>query len=181
MSLWEWIFSIGSICWIGEIIRFRNRSESKSGAAEQVSFYLIFLVLSGTIVCAFLFANETVSSIMRIFSCILLWCGVSLRLWGILHLKQQFTRHVVVASGDQLVSSGPYRFLRHPLYSGLLLITMSFPLFTGQFGLFILSGLLMFIFLLYRIRIEEAMLTKGFGPAYTVWAAKRKRLIPFIY
>ncbi|MGI1805807.1 methyltransferase family protein [Exiguobacterium sp. TDN 0502] len=181
MSLWEWIFSIGSICWIGEMIRFRNRSESKAGTAEQISFYLIFSVLSGTIICAFLFAEETVSQAMRIISCFLLWSGVALRLWGILHLKQQFTRHVVVASGDELVSSGPYRFLRHPLYTGLLFITISFPLFTGQLVLLVFSGLLMIGFLLYRIRIEEAMLTKGFGPAYTQWAAKRKRLIPFIY
>ncbi len=181
MTLWEWIFSIGSICWIGEMIRFRNRSESKSGAAEQVSFYLIFLVLSGTIVGSFLFADETVFLWMRISSCLLLWGGVALRLWGILHLKQQFTRHVVVAADDKLVSSGPYRFLRHPLYSGLLLITISFPLFTGQMVLFVFAGVFMFVFLLYRIRIEEAMLTKGLGPAYTAWASKRKRLIPFIY
>ncbi|WP_449402700.1 hypothetical protein [Exiguobacterium artemiae] len=43
------------------------------------------------------------------------------------------------------------------------------------------AGILMFIALLHRIRIEEQMLTKGFGPAYTDWARKRKRLIPFIY
>jgi protein-S-isoprenylcysteine O-methyltransferase Ste14 len=112
------------------MIRIRNRSDSRSGAAEQVSFYLIFLVLSGTFVCSFLFADESVSPWFRITSCLLLWSGVTLGLWGILHLKQQFTRQVVVAADDKLVSSGPYRFLRHPLYSGLLLITMSIPPFT---------------------------------------------------
>jgi len=80
VTLWEWIFSIGSVCWISEMIRFRNRSDSQSGAAEQVSFYLIFLVLSGTIVCSFLFADESVSPWLRITSCLLLWSGVALRL-----------------------------------------------------------------------------------------------------
>lgn len=181
MSILDYAFILVSLFWLLELFLFRNRQKESSPYAEQRSFYLIFITLSLTIIFSLLFSRTDESLPRQIIGLGCLGGGVFLRYWGILHLKNQFTRHVTVNTGDRLVSTGPYRTLRHPLYTGLLFITIGFPLFFANWIVTIVAGLVMFFMLRHRIRIEETLLTAGFGPAYTEWATTRKRLIPFIY
>ncbi|WP_393964692.1 methyltransferase family protein [Exiguobacterium sp. S22-S28] len=174
-------FIIISLLWLLELLLFRNRQKEPSPLEERRSFYWILATLLGTIIFSILLAPSKSHVLSQQIGLLLLTLGVFLRYWGIYHLKHQFTRHVTVNSGDQLVSTGPYRALRHPLYTGLLFITAGFPLYFGHLILTLFATVLMFFALLHRIRIEERLLTEGFGPAYTAWARKRKRLIPFIY
>ena len=181
MSVLDYAFILVSLFWLLELFLFRNRQKEPSPYAEQRSFYLILLTLSLSILFSLLFSSTDQHVFWKVIGLSCLGGGVFLRYWGILHLKQQFTRHVTVNTGDRLVSTGPYRTLRHPLYTGLLFITIGFPLFFGNGFVTLGAGLVMFFMLRHRIRIEEALLTAGFGPAYTEWAMQRKRLIPFIY
>ncbi|MFP3488608.1 isoprenylcysteine carboxylmethyltransferase family protein, partial [Staphylococcus sp. SIMBA_130] len=107
--------------------------------------------------------------------------GIGLRYWGIQELGRFFSRNVIVEQKVDLVSSGPYRLLRHPLYTGLLLTLVGLPIYIGTWGGGILSFLLLVPALLYRIRIEERMLFDSVGETYHEWGKERYRLIPFIY
>lgn len=183
----EWmdlILIIVSCFWIVEVWRFRNRKEATDGSVERKSFYFVaatmIAVFSLSVISSVVF--ETPPSItQQMIGLTLYIAGVSLRYWGILHLRHQFTRHVVVRPEDELVSSGPYRYLRHPLYTGLLLITFGFSLYFLHWVIALIGAGITSLALLYRIHIEEGMLIRHFGQAYRTWSKSRKRLFPFIY
>ncbi len=184
MSLAEWIFIIISIAWVGEFIFFRNRGTGEGDPLEQKSFYYILLSLLGMIGLA-LILQELRGSAAEAFviwaGLILFAAGVGLRYWGILHLKAQFTRHVTVREGDQIVSTGPYSKLRHPLYTGLFFIGTGMALFFASIIATLAGAILLTVTLLIRIRYEEQLLVSKFGPEYEEWMKRRYRLIPFIY
>lgn len=184
MSWTDWLLILISICWLGEMIIFRNRQESSDGQSEHKSFYTVSFIILSVFLASLVFSglSHTIpSTFQRIIGLIFYSLGVSLRFWGITHLRNQFTRHVVVQPTDELASSGPYRFLRHPLYTGLLSITFGFSLYFLTWWLAIFGAILTSIALLQRIHIEEQMLVTHFGQKYINWSKSRKRLFPFIY
>ncbi|MCJ1907604.1 methyltransferase family protein [Planococcus ruber] len=185
MAVAEWMFIGISVIWIGEFIFFRNRGVGEGDPYEKKSFYYILAALGATIAAALLLqeigTGTEIGRFMRGTGLVLFALGVFLRFWGILHLKSQFTRHVTVREGDEIVSSGPYRMLRHPLYTALLLIGIGMALFCTSLIAAILGGALVIWTLLKRISYEEELLIEKFGPAYAEWMKKRARLVPFIY
>lgn len=106
--------------------------------------------------------------------------GMLLRLYSIYYLRENFTYVVNVKAGHRLVTTGPYRYVRHPAYTGLLIY------FTGV--AFVLSDLyIWFIIIAYvgvavwrRIRMEERSLRAHFGEEYLAWRRRTKYLIPFL-
>ncbi|GAA1275783.1 phosphatidylethanolamine N-methyltransferase family protein [Kitasatospora nipponensis] len=109
---------------------------------------------------------------------LLLWLGVAVRLWAV-HSPGRYFRGVVhVQSGHQVVRAGPYRHVRHPAYSGLLVAIVGLALGTGNLVALLLITLCTTLGLLYRIRVEERVLTQGLGAAYAQYATGRPRLIP---
>lgn len=185
MTIIEWIFTAISLLWIGEFVIFRNRGVGQGDSLEKRTFFTIFTVLIATIIAAMVLQElqpfATLALIGQLVGIILLATGVFLRFWGIIHLKSQFTRYVTVREGDEIVSTGPYRKLRHPLYTGLLLITLGMALFFGSLIAAIIGGIAIVWALLQRINYEERLLIEKFGPDYEQWMKKRARLIPFIY
>lgn len=115
-----------------------------------------------------------------------LWAGVALvvvggaiRQWAIRTLGQFFTDRARVVEGHQLIQHGPYRRVRHPAYSGLVLVFLGFPLALGSaLGLALMASLgVLAIFM--RLRVEEALLADYFGIAWDDYAARTPRLLPF--
>ncbi|RWZ52328.1 isoprenylcysteine carboxylmethyltransferase family protein [Halobacillus fulvus] len=185
MNPFEILFLMVAAAWLFEFILFRNRHPEEGGRLERQSFPLILVAIL-LAVSVSLFMREL--DIGVITSPVLHWAGlflftggVLLRYWGILHLKEQFTRDVSVQQGDKLVSSGPYRKLRHPLYTGLFCIVVGFCLGVGNLWTAFGCGMLVTVALLHRIRIEEAMLIEAHGDLYRNWCKSRYRLIPFVY
>lgn len=183
MTLIDWIFILLGAVWTAEFVLFRNRG-TENDPVERGSFYRILAVLLGTILAAFLLQEmqgEEIAPVLKIVGTVLFATGVFLRFWGILHLKAQFTRHVTVREGDEIVSTGPYRKLRHPLYTGLFFIALGMPLYFTSPIAAVAGGALMVWALLKRIDYEEKLLIEKFGVQYEEWMKERARLIPFLY
>jgi protein-S-isoprenylcysteine O-methyltransferase Ste14 len=106
--------------------------------------------------------------------------GLGLRYLGSKALGENFTRHVAVSSSMKLVSTGPYQYLRHPLYLGLFLITLGFPIYVGNWLALVVGLPLLFIGFSWRMKVEELALTK-IHPSYAQWLKQRYRFVPFIY
>jgi protein-S-isoprenylcysteine O-methyltransferase len=107
--------------------------------------------------------------------------GLILRWYGIIRLGRFFTTSVAIAEGHQLISTGLYRFMRHPSYTGLLLMYLAIGIRCENVLSLVMMTLPMCIALRYRMGIEEDALTEAFGNGYTDYMRKTKRLIPFLY
>jgi protein-S-isoprenylcysteine O-methyltransferase Ste14 len=109
------------------------------------------------------------------------WLGLLLRWWSFASLGSYFTL-VVKASEDQpVVERGPYRVLRHPSYTGLLLAMTGAGLMLGNWVSVVGAAGLVLIALIYRLRIEERALGAALGDRYRQFAAGRARLIPYVW
>ena len=88
---------------------------------------------------------------------------------------------VEVDAGQAVVSTGPYRRVRHPSYSGLLLIVAGFGLAAGNWLALVICIVLPLSAVLRRIQVEEAELTGMLGDRYRAYQAQTKRLIPGLW
>jgi protein-S-isoprenylcysteine O-methyltransferase len=107
--------------------------------------------------------------------------GMILRWYSIIHLGRFFTVNVAIAADHQLVDTGPYRFVRHPSYTGALLAFIGFALVLRNWASVLVISLPIALAFLYRINIEERALVQGLGEGYRAYIKRTKRLIPFVY
>lgn len=119
--------------------------------------------------------------LITILGLVLSASGAITRYLSIRALGVYFTYELRVEAGQQIIQEGPYRYIRHPGYTGILLLLAGLPLiFQSWYGFFWL-GLVCGSFMLIRIPHEETMLLDAFGETYRVYTKRTKRLIPFIY
>lgn len=109
------------------------------------------------------------------------WAGVALRWWGVLTLGSYFKLTVVVEDDHKVVDRGPYRVIRHPGYSGAMLIFLGLGLVLDNWLSVAAAVLLPVPGMLARIRVEEAELTRALGESYRSYAARTDRLIPGLW
>jgi protein-S-isoprenylcysteine O-methyltransferase Ste14 len=109
------------------------------------------------------------------------WAGTLLRWWSFVTLGRYFTVVVQTSADQPVIDRGPYRFLRHPSYSGLLLIFTGVGLMIGNWVSTAGAVILILIALIHRLRIEERALNATLGDRYRDFAASRARLIPYVW
>jgi protein-S-isoprenylcysteine O-methyltransferase Ste14 len=118
---------------------------------------------------------------MQIAGLMLILAAVALRMWVRAYIRGLYSGHVEVQAGHRLVQSGPYRFVRHPGYTGFLLMTLGVAIsYSSWIGLAAIP-LLLLPGLAYRMRVEERLLTGQFGEEYRVYVRRSKKLIPGIW
>jgi protein-S-isoprenylcysteine O-methyltransferase len=107
--------------------------------------------------------------------------GIALRWWAIITLGRFFTVDVQIASDHELVERGPFRLVRHPSYTGLLLAFGGFGLTLGSWAAAIVIMLPIFLAFVRRMNVEEQVLTQSLGDPYVRYMSRTKRLLPFVY
>jgi protein-S-isoprenylcysteine O-methyltransferase len=111
----------------------------------------------------------------------MLVAGVVFRFWAIATLGRLFTGQVAIQTGHHVVRSGPYRFVRHPSYSGGLLALIGLGIALDDWLSIVVLTLLPLVGLVVRIRHEEDVLTEAFGDEYQDYAAHTRRLVPRVW
>ena len=117
---------------------------------------------------------------VRWLGVVLFAAGGALRIWPVFVLGHRFSGFVAIQPGHTLVTSGPYRFIRHPSYLGLLVNSLGWSL-AFRSGVGILLTTLLVPPLVARICSEEKLLRSEFGDDYNAYCAHTSRLIPGIY
>jgi protein-S-isoprenylcysteine O-methyltransferase Ste14 len=107
--------------------------------------------------------------------------GIVLRAWAILTLGRYFTPSVQIQSGQHVVRSGPYRYVRHPSYTGMLLALLGLGIALDDWLSLLALTLLPLIGLVVRIRYEESVLEQALGDEYRDYAAQTARLVPGVW
>lgn len=106
--------------------------------------------------------------------------GTTLRVHARITLGRYFLHGLRTVEGHQLVRRGVYHYVRHPSYLGIIVIYVGTPLlFHSFYGLLLMLPLIPLI--VYRIRIEEAMLVETFGDEYKEYMRTSKKLLPYLY
>ena len=107
--------------------------------------------------------------------------GMGMRGWSFAVLGRYSTFAIVVGAGQPVVTAGPYRMLRHPSYSGGLLICIGTGLTSANWAGLAAMTLLPLAVTIWRIRLEENALLAGLGDRYRAYASDRKRLVPLLW
>jgi protein-S-isoprenylcysteine O-methyltransferase Ste14 len=112
---------------------------------------------------------------------VVIWIGLAVRVWAVATLGRSFRTTVEVDAGQTVVSNGPYRWVRHPSYTGLMLIVVGFGLAFGTWPGLAVCVLVPAVAMLRRIHVEEAELTRVLGDEYRAYSGRTKRLIPGLW
>jgi protein-S-isoprenylcysteine O-methyltransferase Ste14 len=176
-----------------EILRQRRHGSSRSLVSSEsdldpASTRLLALTWwpagIGALAAAFWLPGLAVSDRRRT-SCVLAGvavtgAGVALRQWSIATLGSSFTGHVQIQAGQTVVSTGPYRWLRHPSYAGQWLEMIGVGLATGNALSAAICASVPLAGLTRRISGEERALTTLL-PGYPDYAEGKQRLVPFVW
>ncbi len=117
--------------------------------------------------------------VLHAIGLLLFVAALAFRLTAIRRLGQFYSHRVRVKEGHQIISEGPYNFVRHPAYTGMILSHLGFALFFLNPWTLSLWAIFHVPAVVYRILVEEVALFKI--PGYGDYARTRKRLIPFVW
>jgi len=115
------------------------------------------------------------------FGITLVWAGMLFRWWCIQTLGKFFSAQLVAKQKHQLITSGPYRFLRNPSYTGGLISMIGLGISLGNglsLATMLLTGLVVYV---RRIKVEERTLAREFGEKYEEYKRRSWALIPFVW
>jgi protein-S-isoprenylcysteine O-methyltransferase Ste14 len=166
------------------IIPFLRRKGKVKTRSDRGSGIVVRLMTYVSVSLCIYFALSNVAILPEWFSYVgvtIMLLGIALRQWAVWVLGGFFSTEVKIISNQRILKGGPYRVLRHPSYSGLLMIMLGFGL-AARTWLGTVATLFLFGAAIgHRIRVEEDALKKEFGEEYLDYAKKTKRLIPFLY
>ena len=164
-----------------------RRSKSQAKGKDRLTLPLLWTVI-GLSIFAGLFLRVALPQgrlphpqIVYVIGLSLFLLGLIIRWIAIIHLGRFFTVNVAIADDHELITTGPYRYVRHPSYTGTLLIFLGFGLCT--LNIFSLAAIFLPITaaFLWRMHVEEAALKQAFGDRYQTYATTTSRLIPLVF
>ncbi|WP_328321908.1 isoprenylcysteine carboxylmethyltransferase family protein [Kribbella sp. NBC_00382] len=112
---------------------------------------------------------------------VVIWAGLLVRVWAVLALGRSFSTYVQVDDEQAVVTGGPYRWVRHPSYSGLLLICLGFGVALANWLSIVVCLVVPALGLLPRIAVEEAELVRVLGERYRSYQKTTHRLVPGLW
>ena len=173
---------------VGEyVMRFRSRFNRGGKRAERWSLLVVVAAVVGGMLGGLQLAHWHAASIgaarwpLFVVGLALMATGVLVRQWAVFVLGRFFTVDVRVHPNQTVIDRGPYRWVRHPSYSGLVLFFVGVGLAVSNWASLIVLALVPTAGLLVRIHSEERALIAGLGEPYRRYAATRRRLFPGIW
>ena len=183
------IFGAVALLWVlseivvGGIIPRLRRHGAPIRFEDKGSRPLIALSMILALVIAFLFAASGIASLPSWSFYVgtgLMIAGIVLRQWSIAVLGRYFSPTIGIQEGQAVVDRGPYRLVRHPSYTGLLIIYIGLGFVIQSWGAVLVLIAYFAAAFGYRIHVEEAVLTSKLGDEYVAYAKRTKRLIPYV-
>jgi len=118
------------------------------------------------------------SPVLAAVGAVVFLSGLGLALWARVHLGRNWGMPMTERAEPELVTSGPYRFVRHPIYSGILLGMLGTALATDLY--FLVAFGIALAYFSYSAAVEERLLGASFPDAYPRYRAHTKMLIPYV-
>lgn len=106
--------------------------------------------------------------------------GLLFSVWARVHLGRNWSGIITLKEGHRLIRTGPYRLVRHPVYTGLLLAVIGSAMAVGTWDA-LFGVAIILLALLLKLRREETLLTTQFGEEYRAFKRETPALVPFIF
>jgi protein-S-isoprenylcysteine O-methyltransferase len=165
-----------------------RRSRSRTGTKQDRSTLgVIWIVIMGSVTAGVFVAMNWPAARLshgRMFALVgvfLFVAGLVLRWWAIITLGRFFTVDVTIEKDHELVERGPFRLVRHPSYTGVLLAFVGFALTLRNWAALLIILLPIFAAFIRRMNVEEDALSRALGSRYADYMRRTKRLVPFVY
>jgi len=164
-----------------------KRSGGGARSADGGSLGMLWGVILACVVLAALAANylpqahSEILDRLRAVGAAVFIIGLVLRWYSIIYLGRFFTVNVAIASDHRVVDTGPYRYIRHPSYTGALLEFIGLGVTYANWLALILVVLPVLAAFVRRMGIEERALSQALGERYTRYMGRTRRLIPGVY
>ena len=180
---------LGLIYLVSEILlTLTRRSRSKTGAKQDRSTLgMIWLVIAVSVTAGVFVAQNFRAAALpheQIFASagvVPFVAGLMLRWWAIITLGRFFTVDVTIEKDHELVERGPFRLVRHPSYTGVLLAFVGLALTLRNWTALLVILMPIGAAFIHRMNVEEDALSRALGPRYAEYMKRTKRLVPFIY
>jgi protein-S-isoprenylcysteine O-methyltransferase Ste14 len=163
--------------------RFRHRTRTN---VRDWTLPVVIVCLGGGLGLAYRIAHVDATILgggwaVFVVGVVVLVAGFLLRAWSILTLGRFFTPSVQIQTGQRVVESGPYRYVRHPSYTGMLVGLVGFGIALGNWLSLLVLAVLPLAGLLIRIHYEESVLAEALGDDYREYASRTSRLVPGVW
>jgi protein-S-isoprenylcysteine O-methyltransferase Ste14 len=185
--------TVVNLCWLGLIIYWLTSAASTKRSTRfglwRPSAGIRIIILVVAVVVIRLPASRDFladigrrtpdpNSLVAIMGFIVCVAGLALAVGARAYLGSNWGMPMSLREGHELVTSGPYAYIRHPIYSGILLLTLGSaiavnPAWVAAFVLFL-------VYFVQAARVEERDMTKQFPDVYPAYQRRTKMLIPFL-
>ena len=157
-----------------------NKTKDDKNSTKIIIFTFLIICIASELLEYFRwgeFKNKTISRVALAF----MLSGLIIRIHSMSQLKKFYTRMLIITDQQKLVKTGIYKIVRHPGYSGTVLIWIFFGLAIQNLIVFFIAFILISFAYNYRIRIEEQMLLTQFGKEYADYKKSSWKIIPYVY
>jgi protein-S-isoprenylcysteine O-methyltransferase Ste14 len=169
----------------GLLLVKRSKLKTVKTRADKGSMILLWIMITFGFICGFFLAKydhwKLYNYLIACTGLLIVLAGIIIRCVAIIQLGNSFTVDVAINQSSVLKTNGIYKEVRHPSYSGLLLIVLGFSSTMNSISSFLVLVIPVFLAILYRISVEEKVLSDEFGEKYSEYSIGTKRLIPGLY
>jgi protein-S-isoprenylcysteine O-methyltransferase Ste14 len=162
-------------------LRVRETAHGKGGRARDRGTRALVAVSIGAPIGIAAASNAPQLGIPTAAGLVVMWLGLATRLWAVVSLGRSFRTTVEVDPDQAVITTGPYRWIRHPSYTGLLLLVAGFGLTADTWLSIAVCFLAPLPAVLRRIHVEEAELEHVLGDAYRTYRSHTRRLVPGVW
>jgi protein-S-isoprenylcysteine O-methyltransferase len=177
-----------STLWVASEVALAIRRRAGTAAASKdagtlklLNVVIYFSVAAGMAISFSRYGHAATPATILWASLVVIAAGLALRWWAVMVLGKYFSVDVAIHGAHHLIQAGPYKHLRHPTYSGILLSFLGLAISTSNW----LSAVMILIPItaafLIRIRVEENALREALPAEYGSYSRRTRRLIPGIY
>jgi protein-S-isoprenylcysteine O-methyltransferase Ste14 len=181
LSLGCWfVLEIGLL--VRDLVRRQVGLRQDRGTRAIVTVSLVGAIVFGWLVRGWVpVLGVPAPRVFLVAGLVVFWIGLVVRIWAVLTLGRSFSTFIQVDQDQAVVTRGPYRWVRHPSYSGVLLICLGFGLGTGNWLSLLICALVPTAGLLPRIAVEESELARRLGEPYRRYQHTTRRLVPGLW
>ncbi|HVV77298.1 MAG TPA: isoprenylcysteine carboxylmethyltransferase family protein [Mycobacteriales bacterium] len=175
------VFAVGwAAFWLYWLVAARSIKRGHVDWSREVGIRVAIVVVVVLLVRLHAFRGHThrAGSWRAVLGLALFAAGLGFAIWARTHIGRNWGHPMSRKDDPELVTTGPYRLVRHPIYSGILLAGIGTAV--GLSWQWLIAVLLAGIYFIYSATVEERYMTEQFPDAYPAYRKASKMLIPFL-